>query len=60
MKWKKKMTKKVKKLMCERKIPSHLRDRIPIICDANGIVAIPEVALRDGVKGKDIKLDFYA
>ena len=55
-----KMTKKVKKLMCERKIPSHLRDRIPIICDANGIVAIPEVALRDGVKGKDIKLDFYA
>ena len=54
-----KMTKKVKKLMCERKIPSHLRAKIPIICDDNGIVAIPEVALRDGAKGKDIRLDFY-
>ena len=53
------MTKKVKKLMCERKIPSHLRAKIPIICDDNGIVAIPEVALRDGAKGKDIRLDFY-
>ncbi len=54
-----KMTKKVKKLMCERKIPSHLRDKIPIICDDNGIIAIPEVAIRDGAKGNDIILRLY-
>ena len=54
-----KMTKKVKKLMCEKKIPSHLRSKIPIICDSNGIVVIPEVAVKDGAKGNGIRLDFY-
>lgn len=48
-----KMTKKLKKLLCERKIPSHLRDRVPIICDSRGIVAIAGVAVRDGSIGKD-------
>lgn len=56
-----KMTKKVKKLMLEKQIPSHLRDRIPIICDDNGIVAIPSVAIRDGSIGtkNDIILRIY-
>ncbi|MBR2296213.1 MAG: tRNA lysidine(34) synthetase TilS [Clostridia bacterium] len=55
------MTKKVKKLMLEKQIPSHLRDRIPIICDDNGIVAIPSVAIRDGSIGtkNDIILRIY-
>ena len=49
-----KMTKRVKKLMNEKGIPSHLRSRIPIICDESGILAIPEVAIKDGVKGEDV------
>ena len=44
------MHKSVKKLMCDKKIPLDLRERLPIICDGDGIVAIPYVALRDGVK----------
>lgn len=54
-----KMTKKVKKLMCEAKIPSHLRNQMPIFCDELGIVAIPSIALRDGASGKDIALRLY-
>lgn len=42
--------KSLKKLMNEKKIPIELRTRIPIICDDDGIVAIPFVALRDEVK----------
>ena len=45
------MHKKVKKLFCEKKIPLPLRDRLPILCDDDGIVWIPLVALRDGVGG---------
>ncbi len=42
--------KSLKKLMNEKKIPLYLRSRIPIICDDDGILAIPFVALRDGAK----------
>ncbi len=48
-----KVTKKVKKILSERKIPSHLRDKIPLICDSEGIVAIPEILVRDGCVSKD-------
>ena len=44
--------KSVKKLMNEKKIPLELRSRIPIICDENGIVAIPFVAICDNVRAK--------
>ena len=57
-----KMTKRVKRIFNDRKIPTHLRDKIPMLCDDKGIVAIPGVAVRDGAKGseKDIALKFYA
>ena len=42
--------KSIKKLMNEKKIPIELRERIPIIYDDNGILAIPNVAIRDGAK----------
>ena len=45
-----KIHKSVKKLMNEKKIPLELRDRLPIICDEYGILAIPFVAIRDGAK----------
>ena len=56
-----KMTKKVKKILSEKKIPSHIRDKIPLICDNDGIVAISEVLVRDGSSGKDgdIIIRFY-
>jgi tRNA(Ile)-lysidine synthase len=58
------MHKSVKKLACDRKVPLELRSRIPIIYDNAGIVAIPFVAVRDGVKVSESKknaipLQFY-
>jgi tRNA(Ile)-lysidine synthase len=46
------MSKSVKKLMCDMKIPIELRSRIPIICDDKGILAIPFVGVRDGLEIK--------
>lgn len=54
-----KMNKKVKKLLCEKHIESHLRDKIPFICDDNGILVIPGVAVRDGIKGSDFEINLY-
>ena len=52
------MHKSVKKLMCDKKIPIDLRPRLPIICDDEGVIAIPLVGVRDGVKGKDLCIEF--
>ncbi len=46
------MHKSVKKLMNEKKIPLELRQRLPIICDGNGILAIPYIGIRDGAVPK--------
>ncbi len=46
------MHKSVKKLMCDKKIPISKRDLLPIVCDSEGILWIPGVALRDGAKNK--------
>ena len=51
------MSKSVKKLMCDKKIPLELRSQIPIICDGDGILAIPFVGIRDGAKYKGESLD---
>ena len=52
-----KLHKSLKKLFNEKKIPLELRERIPVICDDNGILAVPLVAIRDGAsptnKGSD-------
>ncbi len=47
------MTKKLKKLLCDKDIPLHLRDRIPLICLPNGShdgepLWYPGAAFRDG------------
>ena len=47
------MHKSVKKLMCDKKIPSDVRDTLPIVCDKDGILWIPFVAVRDGACRKD-------
>ncbi len=41
------MHKKVKKMMCDRKLAPQLRHRLPILRDSHGIVWIPTLALRD-------------
>ena len=46
------MHKSVKKLMTEKKIPLDIRARIPIICDEQGILAIPFIGIRDGAAHK--------
>lgn len=43
------MSKSLKKLLCEKKLPLELRARLPIICDSDGILAVPFVAVRDGM-----------
>ena len=53
------MHKSVKKLMCDKKVPIDLRSRLPVICDSEGIVAIPLVGVRDGARGTDLTLNFY-
>ncbi len=47
------MSKSVKKLMCEKKIPLELRNTIPVICDDLGIVAIPFIGVCDKVATKN-------
>lgn len=44
------MTRKLKKLFCDKKLTEHERDRIPIVCDSEGILWIPSFPLRDGMK----------
>lgn len=47
------MHKSVKKLLCDKKIPLEARARLPMICDDDGILLIPTVAVRDGCKARD-------
>ncbi|MBQ8840383.1 MAG: tRNA lysidine(34) synthetase TilS [Clostridia bacterium] len=54
-----KMTKKLKKMMADKHIPSHYRAKMPIVCDEDGVVAVPSLAIRDGAKGKDVSIKVY-
>lgn len=42
---------KIKKVLLEKRIPKHLRDRVPVICDRRGIVWIPGLPPRDDSTG---------
>lgn len=46
-------SKSIKKLMCDMKIPCELRPRLPIVCDDEGIVAVPFVGVADRCYVKD-------
>ena len=45
------MTRKLKKLLSERKIPPSERDSFPVVCDGDGIVWVPGFPLRDELSG---------
>lgn len=42
-----KMTKRVKKLLCDAHIPKRIRASLPLICDDDGILWIPFIGLSD-------------
>ena len=44
------MTRKLRKLSNEKKIPPRLRERLPLLCDDKGILWAPFVGARDGVE----------
>ena len=50
------MTKKLKRVLSDLHIPSHLRSRLPVICDDGGVVTIPGIVARDGAFDKKGKL----
>ena len=41
------MTRKLKKLFNDKKIPKNERDLIPVICDSKGIIWVPGFGVRD-------------
>lgn len=47
------MTRKVKKIMNEKRLDTEKRDNIPLFCDEKGIFWIPDFPLRDGMKPRD-------
>ncbi len=42
------MHRSIKKMFCDKKIPRELRARLPILCDEDGVVAVPMLGIRDG------------
>lgn len=55
--------KKVKKLFCDSKVPAFERDKIPLVCDDEGILWIPGFPARDGTAfkgdGESLKIKYY-
>ena len=48
--------KKLKKLMCDKKVPEAIRDSLPVLCDRDGIFLVPGVAARCKSTGNDINI----
>ena len=53
------MTHKLKKLVSDRKIPVSKRERIPILCDAKGVLWVPGFGVRDDGAAADGKRGPY-
>lgn len=55
------VTKKLKRVFCDKHIPSHKRCRLPVICDDKGVLAIPGIVARDGAFNKkgDLTIKTY-
>lgn len=50
-----KINRNIKKCFINKKIPASIRDRIPVICDDNGIVFVPFIGAADRVYDKKSK-----
>ena len=44
------MSRSIKKLMCDKKIPLELRPRIPVLCVGDEVVAVPFIGVSDALK----------
>lgn len=44
------MHKRIRKLYGQYGIPLHLRTQLPLLCDEDGVLAVPGICLRDGCK----------
>lgn len=54
-----KMTKKLKQIFVDCRIPSHKRDKIPLICMGDSIIAISGIVIADGYKGNDLIINVF-
>ena len=54
------VNKSIKKLLCDKKIPLEIRYRLPVICDDEGVIAVPFLATADRARTKngDLELKF--
>lgn len=54
------VNKSIKKLLCDKKIPLEIRYRLPVICDDEGVIAVPFLAVADRARTKngDLELKF--
>ena len=46
---------RLKKLLCDAGVPLRRRDRLPVVCDGDGVVWVPGFPARDGAAAKDGK-----
>ena len=53
------ITRKIKKLYSDRKIPPSVRDSIPLLCDGKGVVWVPGFGVRDDIRCKSEKNPCY-
>ena len=49
------MTRKVKKLFCDAKLPMDVRRKLPLVCDEKGILWIPGFGVREDAKRSEQK-----
>lgn len=47
------MSRSIKKMFCDKKISRELRARLPILCDEDGVIAVPMLGVRDGAAATD-------
>lgn len=52
------MTRKVKKLFCDAKLPSETRRKLPLLCDDEGILWIPGYGVRENKNQTEQKIIF--
>ncbi len=53
------MTRRLKKLLNAKKLTELERRTLPVLCDSEGILAVPGVAVADRARGDDILITYY-
>ena len=53
------LNKTIKKLFVDKHVPSHLRDKIPLILSDGKIIAVPDICVSNAYAGKDYIVTIY-